>query len=402
MCQSGVNAALIAEPFAIDALHPCQISYLVTTELYLEAIMFALAVGNFSVTSQTFVHQHAQKIAPGSTVFVSHQSFDNPDLPGPHLYALKRTPQVAKSDFQVGPLARFTPRNRLISQFLKHHGVHTMMAEFGTYGVKILPAAKAAGCQFYVHFHGWDASSVLNDPTFVRRYKKMFQIADGFFAPSRFIADKLIKIGCPDDKIWVTPCGIEIADFPYSKGTPGRCLAVGRFIDKKAPHITVEAFAKAAKGNLDAHLDFVGDGPMMDEAKSVAEKFGASDQITFHGEQPHAFVKELIQTCNIFLQHSVTAENGNVEGLPVAILEAMCAGVAVVSTRHSGIPEAVLENETGLLCDEHEVDQMAASIRHLLTDPELTAKLGLAGHERAKSQFDIDLSISILRSKMRL
>ena len=364
--------------------------------------MFALAVGNFSVTSQTFVHQHAHKIAPGKSVFVSHQSFDNPDLPGPHLFGLKRTPQVAKSDMELGAFASFTPRNRLIARFLKHHGVTTMMAEFGTYGVKILPAAKAAGCKFFVHFHGWDASSVLNDPSFVRRYKKMFHRADGFFAPSQFIANKLINIGCPDDKIWITPCGIEIADFPYSEGTPGRCLAVGRFIDKKAPHITVEAFAKAAKSAPSAHLDYVGDGPMMDQARSVAARYGIETQVTFHGEQPHSVVKELMQDCSIFLQHSVTAENGNVEGLPVAILEAMCAGLAVVSTRHSGIPEAVIDGETGLLADEHNVDQMAQAIQQLMSYPDQAKKLGKAGHHRAVQSFVIDLSIATLRSKMGL
>ena len=80
MYQSNECAALIAEPFAIDALHPCQIRYLVTTKVYFEAFMFALAVGNFSVTSQTFVHQHAQKIAPGNSVFVSHQSFEKQQI----------------------------------------------------------------------------------------------------------------------------------------------------------------------------------------------------------------------------------------------------------------------------------------------------------------------------------
>lgn len=364
--------------------------------------MFALAVGNFSAVSQTFVWQHAQKIAPKRSVFVSHQSFDDPDLPGPHLFALKKTPRVSRTDFTLGPLSVLSPRTRVITQFLLAHGVTTMMAEFGTYAVKVFPAAQAAGCAFYVHFHGWDASSALRDRKFVRKYKKLFVEANGFFAPSQFIADKMIAIGCPADKIAITPCGVEPEEFPFSVGEPKRCLAVGRFVGKKAPGATVEAFAMAAKNHPDARLDFVGSGPLLGPTKKRAEELGIAAQVNFHGEQPHHFVKSLMKDASIFLQHSVTAKDGNVEGLPVAVLEAMSSGLAVVATRHSGIPEAVIEGETGYLVEEHDIPTMAERLGRLFSDQELTQGFGNRGNKRALECFTVDRSIKILRARMNI
>lgn len=364
--------------------------------------MFALAVGNFSIVSQTFVRQHAERIAPGNSVFVSHQSYDNPPLPGAHLFALKKKPQVTRSDFRLSPLAPLTPRNWIIADFLRFYGVTTMLTEFGTYGAKILPSALAAGCRYYVHFHGWDASSVLRDPAFVRKYQKMFVQADGFFAPSQFIANNLIEIGCPREKIWITPCGVDVDDFPKSIRIPQRCLAIGRFVQKKSPQSTVQAFAKAVRGHPNAHLDFVGDGPLFAETKALAEALGIKNQVTFHGSKPHHEVREMLCRSSIFLQHSVMADDGNVEGLPVAILEGMCAGLAAVSTYHSGIPEAVIDGETGFLVHEHDVEAMSDKISTLFDHPDLVEKMGKAGRVQAMDNFNIDRSVAILREKMGL
>jgi len=112
--------------------------------------------------------------------------------------------------------------------------------------------------------------------------------------------------------------------------------------------------------------------------------------VIFHGLTEHSFVREKLSQAAVFLQHSVTAEDGNTEGLPTSIQEAMVSGCAVISTRHAGIPEAIEEGVTGLLVDEHDVPGFGQALGSLLADPALTARLGAAAHAVGIERFDFE------------
>ncbi|MFQ6547374.1 glycosyltransferase [Aestuariibius sp. 2305UL40-4] len=366
--------------------------------------MFALASLSFDAPSTTFIRLHARRLAPGNTVFVSTDLPEDP-LPGPVLVTGGAEPVALSADGKDVVLGTalsrkiWNKREHHIARFLKHYSVKTLMAEFGPRGVAMRRPTQMAGVDLYVHFHGSDGSRALREERWQNRYPKLFEDAKGIFAPSRFIADNLVAAGCPADKITVTPCGIEPEHFPLSERQPKRCLAVGRFVEKKAPDITVRAFLKAAEHDPDVVLDFVGDGPLLETCKDIA---GGSDQIRFHGSTGHDRVRALMGQATYFLQHSVTAEDGNTEGLPVAILEAMCAGHCVITTRHSGIPEAIEDGVHGLLCDEHDEAAMAANLKKALSDQSLALELGDAARERVLAHFTADQSIAKLRSVMGL
>lgn len=104
--------------------------------------------------------------------------------------------------------------------------------------------------------------------------------------------------------------------------------------------------------------------------------------------------------CEVLLQHSVTAQNGNTEGLPTSILEAFGARMAVISTRHAGIPEAVVDNQNGLLVDEHDEDGFARCILTLLNDPPLAQQFGENGHKLAVEKFDTRLLLARLEARL--
>ncbi len=366
--------------------------------------MFALAARSFGQASETFIRLHAERIAPNQSVYISFDKAPDAALPGPLMHSANTFAGVENGDQPFRSLPSAIPflRHRQIARFLKHHNVTHMMSEFGPFGYKLLPAAKMAGCKYFVHFLGWDASRVIKDPKILKKYAILFRQADGFFTPSQFLADNLIGIGCPKEKITVTPCGVVPEDLPLSSRQPGKMLAVGRFVEKKAPHITIAAFAKVARKHPKAHLDFVGDGKLLDRCKTIAQEAGIADQITFHGTQSHSKVHDLMAEASLFLQHSVTASTGDTEGLPVAILEAMCAGNCVISTRHSGIPEAVIDKECGFLTDEHDVNGMAAAIDAALADPKCANTYGDAARIRAIDLFSADRSIKLLQQKMGL
>ncbi len=354
---------------------------------------FALVAKSFEKPSETFIRQHATLIAPGRTALLSTSEIP----PDP-----QRVPGPIFTDIGTKAYYKLTPE-KSIRLFLKWHRVRTVLAEYGPVGEKILPLLTNTNTRLFVHFHGYDASSHLRRPGAIERYQKLFQQAAGFFVPSQYIGNKLIEIGCPSDRITVSPCGVDTSNFVPSRRLPGKCLSVGRFVEKKSPLSTLKAFLIAAESDSTLHLDMVGEGPLLDECRTFAADHPAGDRVVFHGAQSHGFVKNLMSEASMFLQHSVVASTGDCEGLPVAILEAMSSGIPVVSTYHSGIPEAVTDGEHGYLVDEHDVSGMSAAILQLArtAEPEIE-RMSLSARRRVETHFSAQRSIEILQDTMGL
>ena len=192
----------------------------------------------------------------------------------------------------------------------------------------------------------------------------------------------LAEAGCPEEKLHVSPCGVDPDRFIPAAGLPHRIVAVGRLVDKKAPHLTIAAFASVARRFPEARLDIIGTGSLEGRCRKAIARHDVHGRVILHGVQPHSEVARLMQQASLFVQHSVTASDGDVEGMPVGILEAMASGLPVVATRHAGIAESVVQGETGLLVDEGDVEGMATAIAECLADPERAMAMGTAGRAR--------------------
>ncbi|SFB77701.1 Glycosyltransferase involved in cell wall bisynthesis [Tropicimonas isoalkanivorans] len=287
-----------------------------------------------------------------------------------------------------------------IRSFLLAHGVTHVLAEFGPIGCRVSLAARRSGARLFVHFHGYDATVLPRQASWMRQYSKLFAVADGIIAPSAYIANKLVDMGCPADKIHVSPCGVALDAFKPTERISGHVVMVGRMVEKKAPLHAIRAFAQASKNHPEAHLHVVGDGPLKPQAEVLLSENGLSERVTLHGARPHPFVRKLLSQASLFIQHSVRAADGDEEGLPVAILEAMASGIPVVATRHSGIPEAVIDGETGILVAEFDEVGMSIAINSMFDDPVRAAHLGIAGRRKASAEFSEDVVASRLRSIM--
>jgi glycosyltransferase involved in cell wall biosynthesis len=146
----------------------------------------------------------------------------------------------------------------------------------------------------------------------------------------------------------------------------------------------------------------IGSGPLEDKCAALVRENGLGDKVCLLGVQSPDQVANAMRKASLFVQHSVTSEDGDTEGLPVAILEAMASALPVIATRHSGIPEAVIEGETGILVDEHDVSGMANAIISLLENPGRAKAFGEAGRRRVLSHFTHEQTRDRLRAIMGL
>jgi colanic acid/amylovoran biosynthesis glycosyltransferase len=289
-------------------------------------------------------------------------------------------------------------RRRLDSAYediFKRLRADAVLAEYGPTGVCVMGACRRLRLPLFVAFHGYDVSRRDVLKRFGPEYPELFRQAAGFFAVSRLMRDKLVGMGAPPERTHYIPSGADCESFAGADpaSSPPLVVAAGRFVEKKAPHLTLEAFALTLRECPGARLRMIGEGPLLKRCRELAARLSVGHAVTFTGSLPHHSVAEEMRRARLFAQHSVRAESGDCEGTPVSIQEACAAGLPVVSTRHAGIPEVVVEGETGLLVDEGDVEGMARQMLRLLRDPSYAAALGAAARRRAREHFSASRSI---------
>ncbi|MFN2598385.1 MAG: glycosyltransferase [Pyrinomonadaceae bacterium] len=345
--------------------------------------------------SETFVRQHVTDL-PAETVLLDNWppwaesgSRWGRTLPG-------RAFQRASRLLSPGGYER-----RITSAYVQHfrrRRVDAVLAEFGPTGVAVMGACRQLGLPLVVHFHGYDASVRQVLERYAAGYRVMFRQAAALISVSREMQRRLIEMGAPPDRVHYNPCGVncELFDGGDPARSPPLVLAAARFVEKKGPQLTLAAFAEALRQCPEARLRMIGDGPLLGECRRLSKSLAVDHAVAFLGRQPHHVVAEEMRRARLFAQHSVEAASGAVEGTPVAILEAGASGLPVVATRHGGIPDVVIDDETGLLVEERDVAGMARRMLRLLRDPTLAASLGGAARRRVGAHFSAERSIARL------
>ena len=279
---------------------------------------------------------------------------------------------------------------------IRRHQPEVVMVEFGFEAVRVMEACAWSGVPLVVHFRGSDASAQHRLGLLKNRYRRLLSVASGVIVKSRPMADTLLALGAPADRLLISPSGANADLFQGSTpaAAPPVLLAVGRFVAKKGPLETLRAFGLLCRNPVLAaskpQLWMVGDGPLLASARSLVIELGLQQRVRFLGVCSQVRVAELMRQVRGFVQHSKVAPDGDSEGSPVAVMEAQLSGLPVVATRHAGIPEVVLENQTGLLVDEGDESAMAQAMSLLLLDPDLASRLGDGGRRRIKERFTIE------------
>ncbi len=361
-----------------------------------------IATGSYFHPQETQIGFHAQNLFGGNVCILHEHPMDSDPFGLEHHAWMPpkgkkstRSEKLALLAAKVRNIAKHRTarvpygqiRNDLVT-FLDKTAPDAILAEFGNVGLRIAPVAKQIGLPVFTYFRGADASSQLRIPLRAAGYRRMMGHLDGVFSVSQFLLDELAATGVRHANSHVVPSGVNTDLFVPSKKKKGSFLTVGRFVEKKRPDITVKAFCLNAQKTDGISLDMVGDGPMLDQCKSIVQDFEMGHRVTFHGARPHPYVQEMLGQSEVFLQHSVRAKNGNTEGLPTAIQEAMSCGLAIVSTRHAGIPEAVIEGENGHLVEEGDFDGFTAAIGRVAENLSGLPEIAARNREKALARYD--------------
>jgi colanic acid/amylovoran biosynthesis glycosyltransferase len=287
-----------------------------------------------------------------------------------------------------------------LQYLFKKDRIQVVLAQYGMMGVEVLPVCKKLNLPLVVHFHGHDAVRHSIIEKFGKAYKALFDYEFvKIVAVSHVMEQKLIALGCPKEKIHYNPYGPNDSFFEVNPNYDKmQFVGIGRFVEKKAPDKTIEAFSKVLHRFPKARLVMAGDGELLQTCKALVEKLGISNSVEFPGRITPSQFRDYLGESLAFVQHSVTASDGDMEGTPVAILEASAAGLPVISTYHAGIPDVIKHNETGLLCEEGDVIGMRDNMIKILSNNDFANELGVKGKNRIKQEFRMSKYVSGLNN----
>ena len=360
----------------------------------------AVATPQFLV-SETFIANHITTIAPGSTVVICNDDpADALDHEMPFLDNKRGWRDIAGRVCRrlrvLGPFLKAIDSERRV-RFIKTQGVKVILAEYLDFAIHLISVSKRANVPLYAYAHGYDVARGERDSRLKARYTELFAEASGIVVASSYMSTKLAGLGCPVDKIHIIPCGIDPSIFRPTTAEPGCVLAVGRLVEKKAPHLTIEAFAQVLHQHPSSHLYIIGEGPLRERCEAAISRFSIADSVHLLGAQPQEVVRTYLKRAALFVQHSLTAPNGDTEGLGVALLEAMASEIPVVTTRHNGFIDTVADGETGYLVEEGDVQAMSAAMSAILGNPRQARRLGAAGRSRVSQKFALESTAARMR-----
>lgn len=243
-------------------------------------------------------------------------------------------------------------------------------------------------------FHGFDLTQHI-EAHGRDTYRHLFERGALFLPVSRFFATRLLELGADAARVRVQHMGIHPDNFParsswrHRPHDPFRVIMVGRMVEKKGMSHGLHALAELRQSDIDVRCTIIGEGPLRARLEALAVELDLARQVTFTGPLSNEAVREHLYRHDVLIAPSVTAVSGDMEGIPVVIMEAMAAQLPVVSTTHSGIPELVLDGRSGLLAPEGDAHALAEHLGTLARDPDLARRFGHEGRLHVEAEFNL-------------
>jgi len=265
---------------------------------------------------------------------------------------------------------------------------------FGQIAVHLLPLIRTWKNPSIVSFHGADVTVDMNKPAYRESTRQMLDAVKLVLVRSESLRRALINLGCDPKKIEVQRTGIPLEEFAFhERSFPNdgewRLVQAGRLIEKKGLPVTLRAFAVFLRKYPNAMLTIAGEGPLLDELQKLARELNIERRVSFTGFISQEQLRDIYYRSHIFVHPSQTGHDGNVEGIPNSMLEAMASGLPAFATDHGGIPEAVENGVSGVLVHERDHEAMANALLNATQDSDSLARIARNGAEVVRKNFDL-------------
>ena len=321
--------------------------------------------------------------------------FDKIDIvPKPALHFLRRFwfRQLRDKPWQIsgGEL-------RALLGVLENTDARLLHIYFGHIAVHLLPLIRAWKNQSIVSFHGADVMVDMNKPAYREATRQMLDVVKLVLVRSESLRHAVADLGCDEKKIEVQRTGIPLDEFPFRErnfpssdgGGEWRLVQAGRLIEKKGLPVTLRAFASFLKRYPNATLTIAGEGPLLGHLQELARELKIDNRVSFTGFISQKQLRDLYYASHIFLHPSETGPDGNQEGIPNSMLEAMASGLPVFATEHGGIPEAIEHGISGVLVPERDEKELAWALFNAVEDRHFLSRVARSGAEVVGENFDL-------------
>jgi colanic acid/amylovoran biosynthesis glycosyltransferase len=264
---------------------------------------------------------------------------------------------------------------------------------FGHIAAHLLPLIRAWPRPTVVSFHGADVLVDMDKPAYRSATVEMLATVKRVLVRSESLRKAIVDLGCAADKIDIVRTGIPLDEFPFRarafpENDEWRFVQACRLIEKKGLPTTLRAFARFAASHARSTITIAGEGPMLDELKKLARELKIDNRVSFPGFVSQEKMREIFYAAHIFLHPSETGRDGNQEGVPNSMLEAMASGLPVFATNHGGIPEAIENGVSGVLVPERDDEALARALLEAAQDRHLLSKIARAGADAVMQKFD--------------
>jgi colanic acid/amylovoran biosynthesis glycosyltransferase len=321
--------------------------------------------------------------------------FDRIDIvPKPALHFFRRFwfRQVRDKPWQIS-----SGELRALIKALERRNARLLHIYFGHIAVHLLPLIRAWKNSSIASFHGADVMVDMNKPAYRKATRQMLDAVKLVLVRSESLRSAVIDLGCEKEKIEVQRTGIPLDEFPFRErnfpasdgGGEWRFLQAGRLIEKKGLPVTLRAFASFQKRYPKATLTIAGEGPLLGHLQELARELKIDNRVSFTGLISQEELRDLYYGSHIFLHPSETGPDGNQEGTPNSMLEAMASGLPVFATEHGGIPEAIEHGISGVLVAERDDEELAWALLNAVEDRHFLSQIARGGAEVVGENYDL-------------
>jgi glycosyltransferase involved in cell wall biosynthesis len=289
-------------------------------------------------------------------------------------------------------------------RYLDRRRPDVVLAHWAPNAMAAIGACRGRGIPLVTHFHGYDASILMRNELYRSRLRSLFGEVAAVVCVSSYQAGVLSAAGCPAEKLHVIPCGAPMQEFKPSEAVlrqPCRFVSVARLAPCKGPLVTLEAFRRVHEDRPAVRITFVGDGPLQGAMSSFVAEHRLQEAVSMAGAVPAPAVSGILANSAVFVQASMSDEQGAVEGWGVSVAEGLATGLPAIVTRFGGLTDLVTDGWNGFLFEEGDSRGMAESMLRLADNPQLRAEMGIRGRQHVEDVGNTEKNTQRLAAVLR-